>query len=212
MDFFGITDFRVFLTAGILLNLTPGTDSMYILGRSMAHGTRAGVVSVPGISTGSLVHTLAAASGLSLVPASSAAAFALVKYCGALYLVYLGIRMLAGSRTAGQCSHAPSTDGLRYGRIYLSGIMTNVLNPKVAVFFLAFLPQFIAPGTARPMFSFLLLGCTFVVTGTVWCLVPAVCSAKISGLLHGGRTANLVQGLSGLLFIGLGARLALFER
>jgi threonine/homoserine/homoserine lactone efflux protein len=179
----------------------------------MAHGTRAGVVSVLGIATGSLVHTLAAASGLSLVLASSAAAFALVKYCGALYLVYLGVRMLAGSRPAGLCSNAPSTDGLRYGRIYLSGIMTNVLNPKVAVFFLAFLPQFIAPGTTRPMLSFLLLGCTFVVTGTVWCLLLAVCSAKISSLLSGGsRPANLVQGLSGLLFFGLGARLALLEQ
>ncbi len=212
MESFGILHFWSFLVAGILLNLTPGTDTMYILGRSIAHGTRAGVLSVLGISTGTLIHTLAAASGLSLVLASSATAFMLVKYCGALYLLYMGIRMLF---SAGQTKLR--RDGkeisLSSKSIYLAGIVSNVLNPKVALFFLAFLPQFIDPAYPYAMLSFILLGSTFVVTGTCWCLLLAVYSAKISRLLQkSGRGGTLFPRLSGLVFVGLGVKLALIER
>jgi len=102
MESVGIIIFWPFLFAAVLLNLTPGTDTMYILGRSMAHGTRAGVLSALGISTGSLVHTLAAASGLSLVLATSATAFSLVKFCGAFYLIYLGVRVYSRQKEVDQ--------------------------------------------------------------------------------------------------------------
>ena len=211
MDSFGIIHFWSFLSAGILLNLTPGTDTMYILGRSMALGTRAGVLSALGISTGAMIHTLAAASGLSLVLASSAAAFSMVKYCGALYLVYLGIRMFFSPAAGPQ--HGRGDGACNSRHVYLSGIITNVLNPKVALFFLAFLPQFIDPGYPYTMLSFLLLGSTFIVTGTCWCVLLAVYSARFSGLLQkNGRGGILFARLSGLVFVGLGVKLALMER
>ena len=212
MESVGIINFWPFLFAGIMLNLTPGTDTMYILGRSMAHGTRAGVFSALGISTGSLVHTLAAASGLSLVLATSATAFSLVKFCGAFYLIYLGVRAFFPAKG----SHAPreQSDGLINCRqVYLSGIMINVLNPKVALFFLAFLPQFIDPAYPYTMLSFILLGSTFIITGTCWCLLLAVYSAKFSSLLQErSQATNLMGKLTGFLFIGLGVKLAFMER
>lgn len=212
LESFGILHFWSFLGAGILLNLTPGTDTMYILGRSMAQGTRAGVFSVLGISTGTLIHTLAAASGLSLVLASSATAFMFVKYCGALYLVYMGIRMFFSAEKT-KPRQGGKEISLRSQSIYLSGILTNVLNPKVALFFLAFLPQFIDPAYPHSMLPFILLGSTFVVTGTCWCLLLVVCSAKFAGLLQKpGRAGTLFARLSGLVFVGLGVKLALMEQ
>ena len=212
MESVGIINFWPFLFAAVLLNLTPGTDTMYILGRSMAHGTRAGVLSALGISTGSLVHTLAAASGLSLLLATSATAFSLVKFCGAFYLIYLGVRAffpVKGSRPKGE-----QTERLiNYRQVYVSGIVTNVLNPKVALFFLAFLPQFIDPAYPYTMLSFILLGSTFIITGTCWCLLLAVYSAKFSSLLQErSQATNLMGKLTGLLFIGLGVKLAFMER
>ncbi len=212
MESFGIIHFWSFLAAGILLNLTPGTDTMYILGRSMAHGTRAGVLSVLGISSGSMIHTLAAASGLSLVLASSANAFMFVKYCGALYLVYLGIRMFFSAEKT-RTRQGENELSFNSTSIYLSGILTNVLNPKVALFFLAFLPQFIDSAYPYTMLSFILLGATFVITGTCWCLLLAVYAAKFSELLQkSGHGGTLFTKLSGLVFVGLGVKLALMER
>lgn len=212
MESIGIIHFWTFLTAGILLNMTPGTDTIYILGRSMAHGTRAGVVSALGISTGSLVHTLAASTGLSLVLATSATAFTVMKFCGALYLIYLGIQAF---RTTGskKVSREKENKGAGHRQLYISGIVTNVLNPKVALFFLAFLPQFIDPASSNVMLSFLLLGTAFIVTGTCWNLMLAVYSAKFSRLLQKrGSTGNLMGRITGCLFIGLGVKLALMER
>ena len=195
-----------------MLNLTPGMDTMYILGRSMAQGTRAGVFSALGISTGSLIHTLAAASGLSLVLAASATAFGLVKYCGALYLVYLGVRAFFPAKRTGSKGEQENRS-ISGRQVYVSGIVTNVLNPKVALFFLAFLPQFIDPAYPYTMLSFILLGSTFILTGTCWCLLLAVFSAKFSSLLQErSQTGNLLGKLTGLLFIGLGLKLAVMER
>ena len=212
MESGGIIKYWPFLFAAVLLNLTPGTDTMYILGRSMAHGTRAGVLSALGISTGSLVHTLAAASGLSLLLATSATAFSLVKFCGAFYLIYLGVRAFSpvkGSRPKGEQIERL----INYRQVYVSGIVTNVLNPKVALFFLAFLPQFIDPAYPYTMLSFILLGSTFIITGTCWCLLLAVYSAKFSSLLQErSQATNLMGKLTGLLFIGLGVKLAFMER
>ena len=212
MESVGIINFWPFLVAAMLLNLTPGTDTMYILGRSLAHGTRAGVFSALGISTGSMVHTLAAASGLSVVLATSATAFSLVKYCGALYLVYLGLRAFFPAQASGPAQQ-PACRSIRYRQLYLAGIVTNVLNPKVALFFLAFLPQFIDPAYPYTMVSFIILGGTFIVTGTCWCLLLAVYSAKLSTLLQARSSAGSLLGrLTGGLFIGLGVKLALLER
>jgi threonine/homoserine/homoserine lactone efflux protein len=212
VEAYGIINFPVFLAAGILLNLTPGTDTLYILGRSMAHGTRAGILSALGISTGSMIHTAAAATGLSFILSTSATAFAVVKYCGAVYLVYLGVRIFLPTRKSGRTTGDEKT-AVCYRKFYVSGIITNVLNPKVALFFLAFLPQFIDPAYPHPVVSFLLLGGTFIVTGTCWCLLLAVFSARFSLLLQRSSRAGLVvEKLTGILFVGLGVKLALLER
>jgi threonine/homoserine/homoserine lactone efflux protein len=212
MESFGILHFWTFIAAAVMLNLTPGTDTIYILGRSMAHGSRAGIYSALGISTGCLFHTLAAASGLSLLLANSATPFSLVKYCGALYLIFLGIRSLMQKEQAGYREQQQQSQA-DYKQIYLSGIITNILNPKVALFFLAFLPQFIDPAYPHTMLSFILLGGVFVFTGTCWCLLLAVYAAKFSRLLQQrSQTGNLMARLTGVLFIGLGMKLAFMKQ
>lgn len=205
---FGIHDFALFLTTGILLNLTPGPDTVYILGRSAAHGRPAGVASALGIGVGSLVHTGAAALGLSAFLATSAWAFGAVKLAGAAYLIFLGVRALlqrehefAVPAHFRQNGPAPA---------FRQGIVTNILNPKVALFFLAFLPQFIDSGAATKIPAFLVLGLTFVTTGTVWCLILAWFASTFSARLR--ENASMAAWLNraiGSLFIFLGLRLAL---
>jgi len=140
---FGIHDFGLFLAAGILLNLTPGPDTVYILGRSVAQGREAGVASALGICVGSIFHTCAAALGLSAILATSALAFGAIKLLGGAYLIFLGIKMVLNRR---RHLSLPSNFRRRTTRAaFRQGVLTNILNPKVALFFLAFLPQFIDP-------------------------------------------------------------------
>ena len=208
---FGIHDFGLFLAAGILLNLTPGPDTVYILGRSIAHGRPAGVASAFGICVGSIFHTCAAALGLSAFLATSAWAFSAVKLIGAAYLVYLGLRALLQrgpelNLPAQFKQKAPSA-------AFRQGILTNILNPKVALFFLAFLPQFIDAATPSKMPTFLILGFTFVTTGTIWCLLLAWFAAAFSERLRGNATiAAMLNRAVGSLFVFLGVRLAFAGR
>jgi threonine/homoserine/homoserine lactone efflux protein len=140
----GIIHFETFLIAGILLNLTPGNDTIFILSRSIAQGKKAGIMSVLGIATGSLVHTTLAALGLSVIIAKSIVAFNIIKYAGAAYLIYIGYKMLTDrSQLNTETNMAGKITDLK--RIYRDAVITNVLNPKVALFFIAFLPQFIDP-------------------------------------------------------------------
>ena len=208
---FGIHDFGLFLAAGVLLNLTPGPDTVYILGRSIADGRRAGVASALGICVGSVFHTCAAALGLSAFLTTSAWAFSAVKLAGAAYLIYLGLRALLQRDYALQVpAKFKRTDPVAAFR---QGILTNVLNPKVALFFLAFLPQFIDSATASKMAAFLMLGLTFVMTGTIWCLVLAWFAAAFSGRLRGNAAvAAMLHRVVGSLFVFLGLRLAFAAR
>ena len=203
----GIHDYWLFVATGVLLNLTPGQDTLYILGRSIAQGRQIGVASALGISAGALVHTLAAALGLSAVLATSASAFVALKVVGAVYLVYLGVRMLM-TRTAALGS--TGTEGLvdRW-TAFRQGMLTNILNPKVALFFLALMPQFIEPESPTKVGAFLLLGLSFLTTGTVWCLVLALGASRVRSFFADRPRA--LQGFSrasGALFIFLGLRLA----
>jgi len=204
---FGIHDFGLFLAAGILLNLTPGPDTVYILGRSIAHGRRAGVASAFGISAGSIFHTCAAALGLSAFLATSAWAFSAIKLAGAAYLIFLGLRALL---QRGSDLKVPT----RFKQdepiaAFRQGILTNILNPKVALFFLAFLPQFIDATAPSKMGAFLVLGFTFVTTGTIWCIVLAWFAAAFGERLRENATvAAMLNRAVGSLFIFLGLRLA----
>ena len=207
----GIHDYGLFVLAGVLLNLTPGQDTFYILGASLAQGRRVGIASALGICSGCVVHTLAAAAGLSAILATSSMAFAIVKLAGAAYLVYLGIRyILARHHGVTLSASAASADGWKAFR---QGVVTNVLNPKVALFFLAFLPQFIDHDSPHNIAAFVALGVTFVATGTAWCLFLALAAASVRRFFtgHPKAFARLSQA-AGAMFVVLGVRLAMAER
>jgi len=204
----GIHDYWLFVATGVLLNLTPGQDTFYILGRSLSEGTRHGVASALGIGVGSLLHTLMAALGLSAVLATSAAAFTVVKFLGAAYLIYLGVRMLASTKVD-QPAAAEASRTSAFGA-FRAGVLTNVLNPKVALFFLALMPQFIEPTSDTKVAAFTALGLTFVGTGTVWCLILAISAGKVRGLFVRHPAAwRAVSRVAGGVFVLLGLRLAM---
>ena len=206
---FGTQHLWLFVISGLLLNITPGQDTLYIVTRSVAQGRAAGLWSVLGISSGSIVHTLAAAFGLSAILATSAQAFTAVKLAGAAYLVYLGARMLL-ERTRAEDGAAALPPVERAWDIYRAGVLTNLLNPKVALFFLAFLPQFVAPESAGRVTPFLFLGTVFVFNGTMWCLVLVLCASALSARLRGSPSGTRrLRRATGAIFVGLGARLAL---
>lgn len=209
---FGITNFGAFILAGIILNLTPGADTIYILGRSISQGKKAGVLSALGITSGALIHCVFAALGLSIILAKSALAFEIVKYAGAVYLIFLGIKMLVSKSHAG-FDIKEENGQINYRKIYLSGILTNVLNPKVALFFLAFLPQFINPNYAENFLPFLILGLTFVFTGTIWCLSLAFFASKLSDKIRQNyNIKKWLDKITGGIFIVLGIKLALSRK
>ncbi|WP_296205005.1 LysE family translocator [Psychrobacter sp. UBA3962] len=215
---FGIDNYWGFLAAGVLLNLTPGADSLYIIMRSISQGPQAGVFSALGIVSGILVHTLLAALGLSVLLASYPLAFTVVKFIGALYLCYLGIRLLWPKQSTQVSEHLPKDVmsevklGLKHGinrwQIYKQGILTNVLNPKVALFFLAFFPQFIDTNYDHAMLSFSLLGLSFAITSLVWCVSLALLAARFSEQLRQNPSIEAwLNKISGVVFIALGLRL-----
>ncbi len=204
---FGIENYLGFIAAGIILNLTPGADTMYILTRSISQGRKAGIYSVLGISTGCLIHTILASFGLSIILAKSATAFAIVKYAGVVYLVYLGIKMILHKKNSFE-NNSSQIERIDLKKVYKQGVLTNVLNPKIALFFLAFLPQFINPNYASGFLPFMILGFTFMTTGTLWCLFLAYAASFITKTLRKNDKIGLVlQKISGLIFIGLGIRL-----
>jgi len=207
----GIHDYWLFVATGVFLNLMPGQDTFYIVGSSIAYGRRVGVASALGICAGCIVHTAAAAIGLSAVLATSATAFAAIKIAGAAYLIYLGIRaiMAPAAGISPRQHSACITAGLAFRR----GVLTNVLNPKVALFFLALLPQFIDSDSPTKVGAFLALGLTFVATGTAWCLCLAVTASHIRGyFVEHPAALGQISRASGVLFVLLGLRLAASER
>jgi RhtB (resistance to homoserine/threonine) family protein len=208
----GIIHFEAFLLAGILLNLTPGNDTIFILTKSIGQGRKAGVVSALGIGTGSIFHTILAAFGLSLIIAKSILFFNLIKFAGAAYLIYIGYKMLT-DKSQVKTAEAVLSNSVDYWKIYRDGILTNILNPKVALFFIAFLPQFIDPTLKNTILPFITLGTTFIATGTIWCLVLATfASAIFSQLKANKKVATYINRVCGLTMIGLGIKVALTER
>ena len=204
---FGTQNLSVFLVAAISLILLPGADTLYIITRSIAQGRKAGIVSVLGVSTGVFFHTTAAAFGLSAILATSATAFIIVKWIGAVYLIYLGIQMFISDNSSEDIN--VTTENKSLWKVYYQGFLTNILNPKVALFFLAFLPQFVDPASSNKILSFLFLGCLFITIGTLWCLFVALLSAKASLFVHSKtQFINITRKITGVIFIGLGIKLA----
>ncbi len=206
----------LFIAAGWLLNLTPGPDVLYIVTHALRSGARAGIVAGLGITTGCFVHIFAAALGVGALLAASATAFNLLKWAGAAYLLYVGVRLLF-SRAQGNVLPSASINAgaplsADLWRVYSGGFWTNVLNPKVAIFFLAFVPQFITPGTTHTTWVFLALGVLFNVNAipvnTGWALAAAWMARRASLVQRGMRWLDRV---AGALFITFGLKLALTD-
>ena len=197
----------VFVSAVVALNVSPGPDMMYIVSRSLNQGTRAGVASAIGVCSGALVHAVAAALGLSALFAASALAFTVLKWVGAAYLVYLGVRTIlsAGEATAAPAARPPATAW----QCWREGVLIDVLNPKVALFFLAFLPQFVRPGHGDAAWQIFGLGLALVAVSVVVEVTIALLAARAAGALAANRRLSAwVSRSLGAMLIGLGARLA----
>ena len=204
------TSLTLFLIAALTLNVTPGPDMLYVIARSLGQGRKAGVVSAIGIGIGALVHTLAAAVGLSALLMSSAIAYSVVKYVGAAYLIYLGVRMIL-SQKRNQSLATLANASLR--RIFSQAIATSILNPKVAIFFIAFLPQFANPSQGAVALQIAFLGALFSTTGTIVNTTVALLSGSFGDWLQTRpRFSQFQQWFTGSVFVALGTSIALPER
>ena len=208
----GIHDLPLFVAAGLLLNITPGADMALIGARSAAQGFRSGAAAALGVGAGCFVHVGAGALGLSALIASSATAFTVLRWIGAAYLVWLGIGLLRGSAAS------PAADGngqrvtISTRRSFAQGFLTNALNPKVALFFLAFLPQFIDSSAANKALAFVVLGVVFAFNGTLVNVAFAAVVARVRGAVSSRASIGRWLGRGvGALFIALGVRLAWFD-
>ena len=204
------TKFILFIGVSWALIITPGPDMLYVITRGMAHGRRAGILSAFGVIGGILVHTTAAAFGLTLILQTSAFAFLIVKYLGAMYLLFLGIKAWRDKTTVSL--QAPTVGGSSRA-LFWQGVLSNVLNPKIAFFFLAFLPQFVDKGSSQVTLQMVILGLTFAFFGLCFLLVVGYSSGAMGGWLT--RRPNYARGLqrlAGTILMGLGVRLALTER
>ena len=210
----GIHDLGLFVLAGLLLNVTPGPDMAYIAARGASGGCGAGVAATLGITAGCVFHTLTAAAGLSVLLATSAAAFAVIKWCGAAYLLYAGIRLVMSSvRTVREASGGMPLAPATGARIFREGFVINVLNPKVALFFLAFLPQFIDAAAPSKALAFIALGCLFNFNSLFVNIPVAWLSAQAGRRFRtNARASRWLSGAVGGLFMLLAARLATLER
>ena len=201
---FGIENYLGFVVAAVLLNMTPGSDTIYILTRSIAEGRKSGVASALGINTGVLVHTVLVSVGLSAVLMGSAVAFNALKIAGAAYLVVMGVRAIASKQPLVDVDGSSEKVG-SLGKVYRQGVLTNALNPKVALFFLALLPQFVSAGNAFGPLPFLLLGLTFFCTSTVWSLILVAASSAASGFLRTNAAFKKWSSkVSGVIYVVLG--------
>ena len=208
----GIHDLPLFVVTGLLLNLLPGPDSLLIMTRSATQGWRAGSAAALGIGAGTFVHILAAAFGLSAVLAASSAAFTAVKLVGAAYILYMALGLLKSKKRDGNAAPL-ALPRLPYRKIFAQGFLTNVLNPKVALFFLALVPQFINADAPNKALAFIVLGCIFNFNGMLWCNALSLFTARVSSSIKLHPAVSLWLGrATGGLFVWLGVRLALSEQ
>jgi threonine/homoserine/homoserine lactone efflux protein len=204
------TSLLLFMLATLTLNVTPGPDMLYVIARSVSQGRPAGIVSALGIAGGCVVHTLAVAFGLAGVMLAVPMAYEIVRYAGAAYLVYLGLRTLLNRREA-TAEAAIMPDSLT--AIFLQGVLTNVLNPKVALFFLAFLPQFTDASRGSVAAQIVFLGALFITSGTIVNVAVALAASYTGVRLRRHRgSPPIFRWITGSVFLGLGIRLAMLER
>ncbi|HKR33625.1 MAG TPA: LysE family translocator [Steroidobacteraceae bacterium] len=207
---FDFASLALFMTATLALNLAPGPDMLYVSTRSLTQGRRAGVISALGIGAGTVVHTVAIASGLAALLHALPLAYEIVRFAGAAYLIWLGVQALRGK--AGPAS-SKMLDRASEWAVFRQGAITNILNPKVALFFLAFLPQFVDPARGSVALQIVVLGCLFNTSGTIVNIAVAYLAASAGRWLGArGHVERIFRWLTASVFIGLGLRLALGER
>lgn len=203
---FNIENFYLFLSVSILINISPGPDMLYTAARSLSQGTKAGILSMLGIFTGCLFHITAAVFGLSKIIEQSVLLFSIIKYAGAAYLIYLGIRSLL--KKPAKETTINELPALSYRKIFFQGLITNVLNPKVAIFFLSFLPQFIDPHLPYIMQQIAFLGLWFDVQGCIILATVALLTGAFRHLLLKNKKFwNWQEKITGVILVGLGIKM-----
>ena len=204
------SNFALFFAASWILIITPGPDMVYVITRGVSQGRRAGIVSAAGVTLGILVHTFFAACGLAIILRTSAMAFLVVKLAGAVYLVYLGIRAFIEKSDFSLTDDKPKA-GMR--KVFIQGMLCNVLNPKIALFFLAFLPQFVTPGPVSASIQMMFFGFIFALFGVVFLVLLGYFSGGFGAWLdHRQRYLNKIRWFTGSVLIALGLRLVFLDR
>ena len=204
----GIENFLTFMVTALFFVMTPGIDTVFVLNKSIGQGRKSGIVSAMGINTGILTHTFLSAIGLTVLIAKSAIAFMVIKYIGAAYLVYIGVKKymdtsaLFTENTVSEIKNTTKND-------FWSGFFTNSLNPKVALFFLAFFPQFITPSKLEDPVPFVLLGVTFAIIGVIWYVILTLFASTFSTKIKGNPNSGIwLNRVSGFVFVLMGLQIA----
>lgn len=209
---FGIEHFITFIVSAFFFIIAPGIDTIFVLNKSISQGRQSGIYAALGVNSGVLVHTIFASLGLSLIIAQSVLAFSIVKYAGAVYLFYLGITKLITRK------HTITLNTLKEGKeswkkSYISGTLTNILNPKVALFFMAFFPQFICPEAINSPLPFIILGMTYAIIGVLWFIILTLFTSTFSDRLMNNQSFNKwIDKISGVAYIFLGLKIAFTQR
>ena len=202
----------VFLSAAVLLTLSPGPDLLYILSRTITHGRRIGIASSLGVCSGAFFHVVAAALGISAILATSAMAFTIVKYVGAIYLIYLGYKAFKSAGSNFQIS-SPNVSPVSFWSAFKQGMLVDVLNPKVAVFFMAFLPQFVRPAEGSITFQLIFLGLIVILVGLILEFFLIVLVERTTKFFRDSNAIGVwLDRALGTILVGLGIRLALTDK
>lgn len=202
-------NFSLFVVASWILIITPGPDLIYVITRGIASGKKAGIISALGVTAGILVHTMFTAFGLSLILRTSALAFMIVKIIGSIYLVYLGVKTIKDKNSI-NLANKPVDQS--WQKLFTQGVLSNVLNPKVALFFLAFLPQFVTANAANFTLQVAMLGFVFALFGVIFLLIVGYFSGRL-GIFLSGKKSRLekVRWFTGIILILLGLRIAFID-
>ena len=201
----------LFFIASLLLNLTPGNDMIYVISRSISQGTKAGMISAFGIFIGCFVHIIAVILGLSIIIAKSAFLFSVIKFIGAAYLIYLGVKAFTTSGEPNKNNEKLSS--VNKFKLFKQGVITNALNPKVAIFFLSFLPQFVDAGSLLFRLQLFILGLWFALQGTLILIAVAALTGRTSNLIkRNPKFWIMQQKVTGIILIGLGIKIALTSK
>lgn len=211
---FGVREFATFITATVIFAMTPGIDTVFVLNRAIGHSRQIGSIAALGVATGVLVHTVLAAVGLAAIVAKSALLFSIIKYLGAAYLLYLGAAAIYHAIKNPAVLQMKTDNGtmITLWQAYRSGLVTNVLNPKVALFFLAFFPQFIIPTQADNAAAYLFLGGIYALISAAWLVLLAILAGSVLSRLLTSQTAKRYMDVgSGVVFMVMGAKVAVTD-